>query len=156
MIRANMGAIFLQHGDYATCRTHTLEALSLARAIESAWMTAAALHVLGTTSIYMREESLALQYLSEATHLTRQIGSEAFLTSLLPDYALILYRRGQSQQALALLGLALSHPACEADTRLEIEKIVRAWGVGLDFVEIARLGAGMDLLGEIDRLQALG
>ncbi len=155
MIRANMGSIYLQRGDYATCRAHTLEALSMARAIESVWMTAAALHVLGTTSIYMDDESAALAYLSEATRLTRQIGSEAFLTSLLPDYALVLHRRGQVERAINLLGLALAHPACESDTRLEIEKILAGWGQGQDLEAVSRLGNGLDLFGEIDALQTL-
>lgn len=155
MIRANMGAIYLQRGDYATCRAHTLEALSMARAIESVWMTAAALHVLGTTSIYTDDESAALTYLSEATRLTRQIGSEAFLTSLLPDYALVLRRRGQVERALNLLGLALAHPACESDTRLEIEKILVGWGLGQDIESVSRLGNDLDLFGEIEELQTL-
>lgn len=161
MIRANMGAIYLQRGDYATCRVrragqaHTLEALSMARAIESVWMTAAALHVLGTTSIYTDDESAALTYLSEATRLTRQIGSEAFLTSLLPDYALVLRRRGQVERALNLLGLALAHPACESDTRLEIEKILVGWGLGQDIESVSRLGNDLDLFGKIEELQTL-
>jgi len=154
MIRANMGAIYLQRGDYATCRAHTLEALSMARAIESLWMTAAALHVLGTTSVYMDDESAALGYLAEATHLTRQIGSEAFLTSLLPDYALILRRRGHVDHALDLLGLALAHPACESDTRLEIERILSAWDMPLQVKWLER-GKSLDLFEQIEALQRL-
>jgi class 3 adenylate cyclase/tetratricopeptide (TPR) repeat protein len=155
MIRANMGAIYLQRGDYATCRAQTLEALALARAIESLWMTAAALHVLGTASIYMQDETSALAHLSEATRLMRQIGSEAFLTSLLPDYALILHRRGQTERALALLGLALTHPACESDTRLEIERILTGWGMLGQMETLTTLAVGLDLHGEIASLQEI-
>lgn len=155
MIRANMGSIYLQRGDYATCRVHTLDALSLARVIDSSWMTAAALHVLGTASIYMGEEADALKYLSESTRLMRRIGSEAFLTSLLPDYALIFYRRGDTERALSLLGLALAHPACESDTRLEVEKILSVWGDQQDLETVIGCGAALDLLEEIDRLQGM-
>jgi len=126
--------------------------LSLWRATKSLWI---ALHVLGTTSIYMDDESAALEYLSKATRLTRQIGSEAFLTSLLPGYTLILHRRGQVDRALSLLGLALARPACESDTRLEIEKILAGWGMSQDLESVSRLGDGLDLSGEIDGLQAL-
>lgn len=152
MIQANMGIVYLQRGDYAACRTHTLEALSLARAIESAWMTASALHVLGTAAIHAGQETLALEYLAESTRLMRQIGSEAFLTSLLPDYALILHRRGQVEWAFSLLDLARSHPACEADTRLEIERILLGWSRPADAQERSPVG---DLWAEIDKLQAL-
>ncbi len=127
MIRTNMGMIYLQRDDTLACQRFTSEALELARAIESLWMTASALHVLGTIAIRRGDEKTALAHLHEATRLTRQIGSEAFLTSLLPDYAVILARRGQHEQAIQLIALALAHPACESDTRLEIERILSHW-----------------------------
>ena len=155
MIRANMGTIYLHRQDYAACREHTIEALSLARAIESQWMTAAARHVLGTVSVYMGDETAALDHLREATRLTRQIGSEAFLTSLLPDYAMIFLRRGEQERALQLIGLATAHPACESDTRLEIERILSDFEKSQAFYAMLERGKSLDLLGEFEVLLQL-
>jgi predicted ATPase/DNA-binding SARP family transcriptional activator len=101
----NLGNIYLAQTDYAQARTCYEESLTIARTLDNKSGIAFALVNLGEVAHNLGDYDAALTHYREGAHLLKEMGDQLSITAVLESYAYIMVDRGETEQAIRLLGI---------------------------------------------------
>ncbi len=154
-----IGETFRRSGAYAEARRRYLEALRIAREIGSAYLVGILLANVAMAAAAAGEldeaESTSLQLLRDYRRGASVVPALAAVISA----AEVLHRRGQSRQALRLLGMVLAHPANRQDHTTEAERVLATIAAKLPSRTVracVAAGKGLDFDAEVRQLLDLG
>ena len=117
MTLGNLGMVASGAGDHAAALQLYAEALALADEIGDQRLQAALLDNLGDVAYDQGDDAKALGYFAQSLQLMLEVGALPSALLALAGIAKLRARAGQAAQALQLLGLILTHPACDDETR---------------------------------------
>jgi tetratricopeptide (TPR) repeat protein len=111
-ILTNLSELERREGDYAAARDIAREALAINRELGQ-WSATEALSLIdiGWASLQLGEAAEAEQYLRQGLALALALGFIPWVAEAVVAFAHLQARAGDVERALALLGLALTHPA---------------------------------------------
>jgi predicted ATPase len=117
----NLGVVADQRNDYAAAREFTQQALVLAREIGAQQFIALSLINLADGDIKLGQLAAARASLREGLALALRLGSLAWAVAAVIYFARLAHAEGQTERALALLGLARKHPAWSSDHQRDLD-----------------------------------
>ncbi|MBL8055850.1 MAG: tetratricopeptide repeat protein, partial [Anaerolineales bacterium] len=117
MTLGNLGMVASAQGDHAEALRLYAEALTLADEIGDRRLQAALLDNLGDVAYDQGDDAQAQRYFADSLLLMLEVGAVPSALLALAGLAKLHARAGQTAQALQLLGLTLTHPACDDETR---------------------------------------
>jgi class 3 adenylate cyclase/tetratricopeptide (TPR) repeat protein len=118
---ANLGSNAYQRGDYASARLSAQLAVERFRELGTQAALISSAGNLAQADLQLGNVAAARQGVREVLSLARSLGMAPHVLGGLIVTAQILLAEGQSERALTLYGLALAHPALDAQSRLEID-----------------------------------
>jgi tetratricopeptide (TPR) repeat protein/class 3 adenylate cyclase/tRNA A-37 threonylcarbamoyl transferase component Bud32 len=120
----NLGVVDYLEGNYLQARENFQEALTIAR--EAGQRDDEALYLLSLSDACFKLGDVAAtkQYAQEALRLALALGGNLAAVYALVIFAELRAYANNTSGALALLGLAWHHPAADANTREEIERVL--------------------------------
>jgi tetratricopeptide (TPR) repeat protein len=136
----NLGAVADARKDYAAAREYYLQSLALAREIGAQNSVALGLIHLAYGDIKLGQIAAALAGLREGLALALRLGSLSWVVWSVGIFAELAHAEGQTERALALLGLACNHPAWTKNLA-DPDDLLAEWALDPSVVE-AGLKAG--------------
>lgn len=141
----NLGAVANERMDYATQRGYQQQALALAREIGAQSSIALFLIALSFGDIKLGELAAARTKLREGLALALRLGAFSRVVQAVMNFAELAHAEGQTEQALALFGLARRHPAWSSDDRRDLDLTLAEWALDPAVVEAGLAqGAALD------------
>jgi tetratricopeptide (TPR) repeat protein len=132
----NLGALASAHSEYALARDYDQQALALAREIGAQARIASFLMNLAFADIHLGSLSAARAELHEGLVLALRLGNLSGVIVAVTDFADVTYAEGQTERALALLGLARRQPAWDSEAELYLEHRLTEWALDPAMVEM--------------------
>ncbi|MBN1147557.1 MAG: tetratricopeptide repeat protein [Anaerolineales bacterium] len=120
----NLGELARIQGKYEKAARYYEKSLAMAEEIGSRMAVAAGLLNLGLVHASLGEDIASLKYLYEALDLSAAIGVIPIVLFTLAGIAGLWAKAGRYERAAELLGLALNHPAVDAQNEREAEPIL--------------------------------
>jgi serine/threonine protein kinase/tetratricopeptide (TPR) repeat protein len=151
MLTGNISQVHYLRGDFAEAKRLSERGLALAREVSSDFLIGAGLWGTGTSLMRLGELEQARPLMDAALRMVLAVGSEAAKLFPLPEYARLSALRGNLEQGLEWIGLALNHPALNFDQRREAERVLSEIRGDLDEGKVQaalQRGAKLDL-GEV-------
>jgi len=121
--------------DYKAVREYTQQALALAREIGNQQAIALCLINLVEVDIYLGQLATARTGLHEGLTQVQRLGALSWVAMAVGYFAVLAYAEGQTGRALALIGLARSHPALRSDMRINMDTRIAEWALDPAVVE---------------------
>jgi tetratricopeptide (TPR) repeat protein len=140
----NLGYIAYILGDYTAARAYGLEALERSREIGARFQTIIVLGNLAQADLKLGDTAAARRGARESLALAHELGYMPSVVVAVVLFGQILNLEGDKARALALYGLARSHPSLEHQISLEIEEELARFDLSADEIE-AGLAAGAAL-----------
>jgi adenylate cyclase len=131
----NLGVVADERGDYVAGRDYYRQALPLAYEIGSQRGAALFLINLAEANIQLNELSAGRSGLREGLTRARQLGALPLVVSAMIAFALLAHAEGQTERALALLGLARQHPAWQHGHQRTLHLFLTKWALDPSVVE---------------------
>jgi tetratricopeptide (TPR) repeat protein/class 3 adenylate cyclase/tRNA A-37 threonylcarbamoyl transferase component Bud32 len=131
----NLGVVDYYTGNYLEARNHFEEALAIAREINQRDSEALYLLSVSDACFKLGDIAAAQQYARAALQLAMAIGGMLWAVYAMVIFAELRAHAGDTEGALALLGLALHHPAADANTREEVERVLAELKLNPETVE---------------------
>lgn len=134
--------------DYPAALARSLESLAICREVNDRWMIANNLGNMGKIAVQMGDYAAARRYFVEALATSDAIGAVPLTLEILPGVASLYRQLGMPEQAAALLGLALNHPASYSEVQAQVEPLLTALQAALspDILDAALVrGRSLDL-----------
>jgi tetratricopeptide (TPR) repeat protein len=131
----NLGVIDYYTGNYLEARNHFEEALAIAREISQRDSEALYLLSVSDACFKLGDIPAAKEYAQAALQLALAIGGMLWAVYAMVIFAELRASAGNTDGALALLGLALHHPAADANTREEVERVLAELNLSPEIVE---------------------
>jgi tetratricopeptide (TPR) repeat protein len=141
----NLGVVAYERQLHAAARDYYEQALVLARTIGSQHSIALYLINLANADILFGQPSDARPKLREGLTMAQRLGALPKVVSAVKNFAELASAEGQQGRALALMGLARSHPAWSSDHQRDLDMTLAAWALDPAVVE-----AGLDKGAELD------
>jgi tetratricopeptide (TPR) repeat protein len=140
----NLGAVAAERKDYAGARDYYQQSLALAREIGSQSFIALGLINLADTDIKLGQLSAVREGLREGLALAQRLGALPLAGEAVMYFGNLAHAEGQTERALALIGLARNHPAWISDNQREMDAALAEWALDPAVVE-AGLNKGSEL-----------
>jgi tetratricopeptide (TPR) repeat protein len=141
----NLGTVAYERKDYAVERAYYQQSLALAREIGAQDMVATTLLNLAETNIVLGELPAARADLRDGLALALRLGYLRMVLAAAVGYGQLAHAEGQSERALALLGLACQHPAWSYEHQHGIDTMLAEWGLNPSVVKAGMAkGAQLD------------
>jgi tetratricopeptide (TPR) repeat protein len=131
----NLGAVADARQDYAAAREYLHKALALAREIGAQQDIALTLINVATCDIRLGEFSSAHTGLQEGLALAQRLGALPLMVGALIYFAKLARAEGQTEQALALYGLARNQPAWSSEFQHGLDATLAKWALDPSVVE---------------------
>jgi tetratricopeptide (TPR) repeat protein len=141
----NLGAVAEERKDYAGARDYYQQSLALAREIGSQSFIALGLINLADTDIKLGQLSAVRAGLREGLALAQRLGALPLAGEAVMNFGNLAHAEGQTERALALIGLAHKHPAWSSDMQHDLDMMLAEWALDPSVVE-----AGMKKGEELD------
>lgn len=142
----NLGVLAGNRGDTAAAQNHYQQALSMARETGNQQSIALLLINLAETFILLDHLKAARQHLHEGLAVALRIGVVPNVLLAVHNAGWLLAKQGDTQQGLALLGLALYHPAADSKNKRNVHEKLDDLGMQPDDPQVdAGLAVGKDL-----------
>lgn len=149
----NLGSVASSRQDYAAARDYILDALRLGREIGAQHTIALTLINLGELEVHLGNYAEARSRLREGLALAVHLGAMPRVLGAVIFFAMLAYADGQVERALALWGLARSHPAWHADLQRTMDQTLAEWGIAPALVESGLAqGAQLDWQATLEEL----
>jgi tetratricopeptide (TPR) repeat protein len=141
----NLGVVAFERMDGRAARDYYRQALALARDIGSQMSIAFYLVNLANADIFFGPPADARPKLREGLALAQRLGAQPRAITAVKNFAELAFAEGQPDRALALMGLARSHPAWSSDHQRDLDRTLAYWGLDPARIEegLAR-GARLD------------
>jgi tetratricopeptide (TPR) repeat protein len=136
----NLGVVADERGDRAAGQVYTQQALTLAREIGAQQSIALYLLNLAEADIRLGQLAAAPEKLREGLALALRLGLPPSVVTAVLYFGFLAHAAGQTERALALLGLARHHPAWSGDDQRELDTALAEWGL-----DVAEVEAGMKM-----------
>jgi tetratricopeptide (TPR) repeat protein len=149
----NLGTVATQRRDYTAARDNFEKALALAHEIGA--QQRAALYLLNRAGIDIKLGQLAAARLRlhEGLVLAVRFGVPPLVVFAVMTFAELAYAEGQTDWALALMGLARHHPAWDSEAQSDLDTAFAQWALDPSVAEVGMAkGAEMDWDNTIDEL----
>jgi tetratricopeptide (TPR) repeat protein len=121
---SNLGEVAHARGAYHKALDCYQEALSIARDIQHQRTIVACLNNLGDTACALGDYAGAQACLAEALEIATQTRVVAMQLKVLVNLAVLFAKQDRRDQAAALLGLAVHHPASHRETQEKAERLL--------------------------------
>jgi tetratricopeptide (TPR) repeat protein len=131
----NLGESASVRNDYAMARENFQKALAIAREIGGQKDIGIFLINLADSDIKLGELHLARAGLRAGLALAQRLGALPVEVVAVTCFADLAYAEGETEQALALLGLARNHPAWTGEDQRNLELTLARWALGASVVE---------------------
>jgi tetratricopeptide (TPR) repeat protein len=112
-------------GKYAEAKPYAINSIAMAREHGNTYSLSILLVNLIYSQAWLGEFQEAYATLREALKLNRQHKTISWSLYSLSGYAYILVKEGKIADAMAIMGLCLSNPELNSDTRRDIERILQ-------------------------------
>ncbi|HSR33425.1 MAG TPA: tetratricopeptide repeat protein, partial [Anaerolineae bacterium] len=156
----NLGVLSGNRGDNPSAQRYYQQALAIAREIGDRQTTSLLLVNLAETLILGEDLDSARRYLREGLGLAHQTGVISNMLLAIHNAGWLQVRSGNVRRGLALLGLALYHPAADSKVKRNVDEKLAYLGLKRDDPAVAanlELGKDLDLNPETrDLLAELG
>ena len=126
---SNLGEVAYALGAYSEALEYYQAGLTIGRDIGDRWATMACLNNLGETACALGDYQKATDRFAEALKIATETQTRAMLLKILVNLAVLFARRGQTERAAELLGLARHHPAGEQATQEKAERLLDEMGL---------------------------
>ena len=149
----NLGTVATQRRDYTAARDNFEKALALAHEIGA--QQRAALYLLNRAGIDIKLGQLAAARLRlhEGLVLAVRFGVPPLVVFAVMTFAELAHAEGQTDWALALMGLARHHPAWDSEAQSDLDTAFAQWALDPSVAEVGMAkGAEMDWDNTIDEL----
>jgi tetratricopeptide (TPR) repeat protein len=123
----NLASVANERKEYAIARDYFQQALTIAREIGSQRSMALYLINLGRTNIDLGNREEARAGLREGLALALRLGALPWAVGAVMYFASLAFAQGNAERALALYGLAQSHPAWSNDHQRGMDEDLREW-----------------------------
>jgi class 3 adenylate cyclase/tetratricopeptide (TPR) repeat protein len=141
----NLGMVAFDRKDYTVARGYFQQSIALSREIDVQDRLANGLINLAGVNIQLGELPAAQADLREGLALALRLGTLTFVVPAVVTFAELAYVEGQTQRALALLGLARKHPAWSSDHQRDLDRVLAEWVLDPSVVEAGLAkGAAVD------------
>jgi len=140
----NLGAEAWGRQEYTAAYEYTQQALSLAREIGSQHSIALWHINLGYLDIKLGELAAARTNLREGLALAQRLGTLPLAGEAVMYFGNLAHAEGQTEQALALFGLARNQPAWNSENQRVLDEILAEWALDPSVVE-AGMAKGKEL-----------
>ena len=141
----NLGVVAADRKDYTIARSYFQQSIALCREISVEDRLANGLNNLACVNIQLGELSTAHADLREGLALVLRLGTLTFVVPSVATFAELAYAEGQTQRALALLGLARQHHAWSHEMQRNMDRTLAEWGLDSSVVEAGLAkGAALD------------
>jgi predicted ATPase/DNA-binding NarL/FixJ family response regulator len=114
---SRLGILETANGNYVTAKQIHEQILMQDIEANNHWGMANDLCHLGIAEVGLGQERTARKHLSEALEIAGEIHATPLTLRIIVGSARLLAKEAQGAEAAALLGLALSHPQCDAEVR---------------------------------------
>jgi len=128
----NLGAVAYYQGDYAVAKEYYQQALALAREIAQ---DSVALFLLNLAANDIKLGQLAAARAGLREGLALRVGALSWVVRAVKSFGYLAHAEGQSERALALLGLAGNHPAWNSDNQRDLDMTLAEWALDPSVVE---------------------
>ncbi len=125
----NLGVLATRKRDYLVAQDNYQQALALAREIGSQHGIVVFLNNLADGHIRLGELAAARAELSEALNLALRLGAQPWMIIAVTALGYLAHAEGQTERALALIGMARCQPAWSEENQRELEFHVSEWGL---------------------------
>ena len=140
----SLGIVANQRGEFALRQERIRAALALAQEIGSKRGIAQSLVNLADGEVRLGHLADGRRLAQEALGLALRLEARPWVIQSLITFARLAYAEGETEQALALWGLAQSQPAFMHEHQLDLAQTLRLWGID-PAVAQAGLAAGAEL-----------
>lgn len=140
----NLGVVAADRKDYTIARSYFQQSIALCREIGVQDRLANGLINLAGVNISLGELPAAHTDLREGLALVLRLGTLTFVVPAVVTFVELAYAEGQTQRALALLGLARQHHAWSHECQRNMNRVLAEWGLDSSVVE-AGMAKGADL-----------
>lgn len=117
VLQGNLGENARRQGDLTTAQTYFEAALAIHKQIGNQWDTAVTLGNMGHVAAAQENDTLALKHYYEALEIAMQLEALGTVLEVIAGLTLPLFRQGEDEEAVALLGMVLHHAALSTDGR---------------------------------------
>jgi predicted ATPase/class 3 adenylate cyclase len=121
----NLSEVLRVQGKYAEAKPYAINSIAMAREHGNTYSLSILLVNLIYSQAWLGEFQEAYATLREALKLNRQHKTISWSLYSLSGYAYILVKEGKIPEAMAIMGLCLSNPELNSDTRRDIERILQ-------------------------------
>lgn len=121
----NLGYLAYRQRQYAQARDLYQQALALRREMADQWGVAIALENLGMVACATGEYAQAREYLHDALRIAVEIQATRCIVETLVSVAALWAKEGKPERAVELLGVALAHPALDAEYKATGQTLLR-------------------------------
>lgn len=141
----NLGVVAHDRKEYAVEQAYNQQALALKREIGAQDLIATTLLNMAETNIVLGELPAARAQLRDGLSLALRLGYLRMVLLGIMTFSYLAYAEGQTEWALALLGLARQHPAWGYEHQHGMDTMLAAWALDPSVVEAGLTkGAGLD------------
>jgi adenylate cyclase len=130
-----LGVIAGERKNYERQQEYSQQALAFAREIGDQWSMSAQFINLAECDIKLGDLTAARMKLREGLVLAIRIGALPLVVSTVVYFAKLAHAEGQTEQALALFGLARSHPSWSSEDQHDLEVALAEWALDPSMVE---------------------
>lgn len=141
----NLGVVAAERGDFALAYDYARRVLVFAREIGAQLDIALGIINLADCNIKLGNLSAARAGLREGLVLALRLSTLMYTIAAVATFAKLAYSEGQTERALALLGLARRHPAWSSDHQRDLDATLAEWGLDPSVIEAGMAkGANLD------------
>jgi class 3 adenylate cyclase/tetratricopeptide (TPR) repeat protein len=131
----NWGEVYKARQDYTAARENYQQGLALARELGVQQAIALFLINLANVDIKLGQLATARVGLREGLALALRLGALPSAVAAVRNFGSLIYAEGQTERALALLGLAHNQPAWNSDNQRQLSTELAAWALDPSVVE---------------------
>ena len=131
----NLGAMRIAHKEYAAARNYFQQMLALCREIGLQAAFALGLIQLADIDTQLGQLVEARTKLREGLELAERVGYLPWVVGAVMGFAALAHAEGQTERALALLGLARKQPAWSSDSQQGLDMWLAEWALDPSVVE---------------------
>ena len=141
----NLGDAVAARHDYPAAREYTQQGLALARVLGVQDVISLGALNLADIDIHLGHFAAARAEIHEGLALGLRIGMAPRMVQAVKTFALLCQNEGQTERALALLGLALRQPSWASEDQQELETFLSRWALDRAVVDAGLAkGAALD------------
>ncbi len=149
----NLGTLAEERGDFAAAQTCYRQAITIAREIGSQSRAALFFYNLASIDLQLGQFDAARAGLREGLALALRLGASPRVVLAVFLFAILIYAEGQTERALALIGLALNQPAWSSEFQRQLDIALAQWTLDPSVVEAGmKQGEALDFQKTVQEL----